>query len=190
MQNFMANGTDIDMMHLAGARIFLGVFHFCDSTQAEHRRDGILKAYNSAIEFIRMSSLNGSFSSLLPYSPILAMKTLLMAGGIVLEVLTSSYYKFTDYSAGAVSFDSAMIALKQCSVKENDLPVRAADVLSYVWRIQKDDQERLKQVPALSIKSRLGASLVFSGLWRWRELHLKARNATGEHFLIFREIAS
>jgi hypothetical protein len=27
---------------------------------------------------------------------------------------------------------------------------------------------------------------VFSSLWRWRELHLKARNATGEHFFKIR----
>ncbi len=42
--------------------------------------------------------------------------------------------------------------------------------------MQKDDQERLNKPPVLGIKTRLSACLVFSGLYRWRELQLKARN--------------
>jgi hypothetical protein len=48
-------------------------------------------------------------------------------------------------------------------------------VFSYIWRIQKDDQELKKQIPTLLIKSRLSASLFYDSLWKWRQYHIKAQ---------------
>lgn len=59
------------------------------------------------------------------------LKTLLMAGGIVLEILTSDLHRMVDYQSSLSYFEASMAVLRSCSVKENDLQIRAADILTY-----------------------------------------------------------
>ena len=84
---------------------------------------------------------------------------------------------YVDYAAGEAAFDFAVMTLRHSSVEENDMVLRVLEVLSLIWRMQGEDQNLETESPTLVIKCHLGASLIFDGLLRWRELQLKLREA-------------
>jgi len=80
-----------------------------------------------------------------------------------------------DYATGVASIEARLFALRSSSVEGNDVFLRASEVSSYIWRVQKDDQELKKQIPTLLIKSRLSSSLLYDSLWKWRQYYIKAQ---------------
>ncbi len=121
-------------------------------------------------------------------APISNLKYLAAALAILLLVLNSNLCTCVDYAAGAASVQAALSALQHSSVQDNDVFVRASEIFSYVWRMQKDDPELKKQSPTLLIKSRLSASLLYDSLWKWRQYNVKGHNLdkTSKHPMIHR----
>jgi predicted outer membrane protein len=109
------------------------------------------------------------------YSPISNLKYLVATLAILIQVLNSNFCTCVDYAAGVASIEAGLFALRSSSVEGNDVFVRASEIFSYIWRMQKDDQELKKQIPTLLIKSRLSASLLYDSLWKWRQYHIKAQ---------------
>jgi hypothetical protein len=169
-----ANYAELDVIHLVETRLYLRIFYFFDSTHFEHRRNGILKAYHTATNFISLAQSSHAMFSYLSYSPISNLKYLSASIVIMMLVLSSNLSTCVDYAAGEASIEAGCAALRNCTVEGNDIFVRASEIFSYVWRMQKDDQELKAQSPVLLIKSRLSASLLYDCLWRWRQYHVKA----------------
>ena len=155
--------------------LYLRIFYFFDSTNFEHRRSGILKAYSTARDFITLANSGHAMFNYFSYSPISNLKYLVAALAILIQVLNSNFCTCVDYAAGVSSIEAGLFALRSSSVEGNDVFVRASEVFSYIWRMQKDDQELKKQIPTLLIKSRLSASLLYDSLWKWRQYHIKAQ---------------
>lgn len=126
----------------------------------------------------------------LSYSPISSLKYLGAAIAISIQVLNSNLCTCVDYAAGVASIEAGLSSLRNSSVEGNDVFIRAAEVFSYIWRMQKDDQELKKQSPSLLIKSRLTASLLFDSLWKWRQYHIRAQtlDKTSKNFVIRHQI--
>jgi hypothetical protein len=154
----------------------LRIFYFFDSTYFEHRRSGLLKAYNSATDFIALINSSHALFNYFSYTPISNLKYLAAALAILIQVLNSSLYTCVDYAAGVASIEAGLNALRYSSIEGNDVFVRASEIFSYLWSEQKDDPELKKQTPTLLIKSRLSASLLYDSLWRWRQYHIKGEN--------------
>jgi hypothetical protein len=111
----------------------------------------------------------------LSYSPISSLKYLCASLAILMQVLNSNLCTCVDYAAGEASIEAGLMAHRTCSVEGTDVFVRASEIYSYVWRMQKDDQELKQQSPTLVIKSRLSASLLYDILWKWRQYHIKGK---------------
>jgi hypothetical protein len=152
----------LDDLYLWSTRFYLRLFHFFDSTLTSARRDGILKSYAAAATIIpKLHSFD-----LLSYSPGPLLRVLFTAACVLLKVLSSNYIHFVDADSGAVLFNTAITALRKCSVEENDMAFRAADVLGQMWKTK--DSTVADEEPNLVVQSRLGASVLFDSLWRWK----------------------
>lgn len=182
LSNF-SNSTELDLIRLIECRLYLRIFYFFDSTHVDHRRSGILKAYSTATEFIALINSSHALFNYLSYSPISSLKFLCASLATLIQVLNSNLYACVDYAAGVASVEAALAALRHSSIEDNDVFIRGAEILSYVWRMQKDDQELKKQSPTLLIKSRLSASLLYDSLWRWRQYHIKSQTLEGKDFM-------
>jgi len=167
---------ELDVIHLVETRLYLRIFYFFDSTHSEHRQSGILKAYSSATNFIALVSSSHALFNYFSYTPIPNLKYVVAALAILIQVLNSNLYTCVDYTAGAASIEAALTALRKSSIEGNDVFIRASEIFLYLWRVQQEDHDLKKQSPALLIKSRLSASLLYDSLWRWRQYHVKGEN--------------
>jgi hypothetical protein len=103
-------------------------------------------------------------SDLLAYGPKCILRALFTASSVFLRVLKSEYSQYVDYDAGTALFNSTLSSLRKCSLQENDMALRAADILGQLWRLTTNTQEEPRPI----FQSRLGASLMFDTLWDWR----------------------
>ncbi|KAE9369652.1 hypothetical protein N431DRAFT_427821 [Stipitochalara longipes BDJ] len=165
--------SQLDAIHLIETRLYLRIFYFFDSTHFEHRKSGILKAYNSATDFIALVTSSHILFNYFSYTPIANLKYLAAALAILIQVLNSNLCTCVDYATGAASIEAGLTALQNSSIESNDVFVRASEIFSYIWRMQNDNHELKKLSPTLLIKSRLSASLLYDSLWRWRQYHIK-----------------
>src|ERR1022692_3640678 len=72
----LTNSVELDIIHLVEARLYLRIFYFFDSTYADHRRSGILKAYSTATEFITLANSSQAVFNYLTHGPISSLKYL------------------------------------------------------------------------------------------------------------------
>ena len=175
-RKILANSVELDNIHLVEARLYLRIFYFFDSTYTDHRRSGILKAYSTATEFITLANSSQANFNYLTHGPISAFRYLSAALAILLQVLNSNLSACVDHAAGADFINAGLAALRIGAVESNDVFLRASEVYTSIWRMQQDDQEIKQQSPKLLIQSRLGASLLYDTLWKWRQYHVKGKS--------------
>ena len=176
----MTDLTAINQFRLLEARSFLEQFHLFDSSLTEERKAGVLKLYKTASTTITKTISGFSDSNwfdVLAHAPQHMFRVLFSAAATLLKILNSSYSSYVDYDTGKLLFDSAKFAIRRLSVQENDLTSRGAQLLHFFWDLSQASQTR-DEPPDLIIKSRLGASIMYDCILRW-----KARtraNATGK----------
>jgi hypothetical protein len=140
---------------MAVARIHLHSFYFLDSSTSESRKAGILKAYDSAINYVAaLTSLNHEPEILL-YLPNYHFRSLLTAASILLKVLKSSCSPqgVEEFERGRKAFNDSILTISTCSVSNNDTAGKAVKMLSNVWHSGSGEKEAAQ----LSVKSRYGA---------------------------------
>lgn len=170
---FQQRMTLIDEIYLWATRLYLRLFYFFDSSLADQRRAGVLKAYAAAATLISKVVSADASVNLLAYSPIFILRMLCTVGSVLFKVLSSSFSQFVDANIGATLFNSTISAMRQCSVAVDDLAMRAANILEQLSKTTaKTDEE-----PSLVIQSRLGASIFFDCLWRFKEKEAHASSA-------------
>lgn len=129
--------------------------HFFDSSPTESRKQGVLKAYSSAVSLIQlMTKCDESFSF---YSYICAyhLRMFLVATCILLKVLRSSYRDDVDFESGKRLCNQATIAISKCTVASNDSAGKWSKLAAQVWH--SSNTKILDEPPELMVKSRLGA---------------------------------
>jgi hypothetical protein len=112
----------------------------------------------------------------LSFAPIMLPRMMWTAAYLVLKVLNSSYSQHVDCESGASLFHSIVAAIRRCSVEENDLAIRGANILADVWYHRNEIIKDRSKEPELVTRSRLGASLMYDCLWRWKEQCLKTES--------------
>lgn len=137
------------------------------------------------------SFLDAAFSCGYPltHAPNYIMQMMFAAAVALLKLLNSNFAVYAnDREAGEKRFWDAIQAIREMSVRSNDLPLRLAEVFAQMW---KADAERFEN-PAfaadpssngkaengesataadlkLKSKSRMSMSHVYDSIWRWRE---------------------
>jgi hypothetical protein len=115
-----------DRLYFAAARLYLHSFYF-DTSMTESRKQGVLKAYTSAVNLVSLLTSADATSEVLIYPPHYHSRMLLTATCIVLKVLKSSYDpELGDTAHGRKTFNERILALSRCSVS-----------IRYLWERRK-----------------------------------------------------
>jgi hypothetical protein len=146
----------MDRLYLAAARLYLHSFYFFDTSTTESRKQGILKAYASAVNLVSLFTSVDVTSEVLLYLPHYHSRMLLTATCIVLKVLKSSYApELGDAAHGRKTFNECILTLSRCSVSNNDTCGKAVKLVSQMWH--RGGVSKGQSPPELTIKSRCGA---------------------------------
>jgi hypothetical protein len=165
---------------------FQSMYFLVESTPGSgddgRRRDGILRAYQTATSIITTTISHDSAHEELLYAPAATSRTILYAALIIFRVLHSNYAtpntaqslpssQQLDRNAGNLLYNSACLAIRRCAIQrdDKDFPTRMADMLKEIWRAGEKDDEFRNQEPTCKVKSRMGAGLVFDCLRIWRD---------------------
>lgn len=167
-----ADMIDINRIYFCSARLQLGIYHWLGPSSSE-RTLGMIRSYAAVSALVtEILSADASYG-VLAYGPILYLRMMWTAAYLIFRVLNSSLSQHVDCETGASLFHSLVAAIRRCSVEENDLAIRGANVLADVWYRRNEFIEDRAKEPVLVTRSRLGANLMFDCLWRWKEQCLK-----------------
>ena len=134
------------------------------------RKPGVLRAYSTASDLVNTLMNEDTDIEVLTHSPRTTFRMLAMAAQTIFRVLHSSYGVNLNYEAGKALYNSACLCVHQQSVqfRERDQPRRTRDILQELWRFGENDLAMRAEEPVLSIKTRLGASIIYDCLAIWR----------------------
>lgn len=161
---------EINLLRHCEARLYLNLYHFLDSSLAEPRRNGILKAYHAASAIITrimatFSDSGGWYDRLL-YAPFHNFRVLCTASIVLLTTLNSTYSEYLDSTNGKLLFNSAVFAIRRMSIREGDGPERGACFMAEMWNSFESSFRRAPQEPRIRIKARMAASLTYDTFLR------------------------
>lgn len=133
------------------------------------RKQGLLRAYSTALNFISKLANEDAKNDFIKYLPNIFYQILNTAGMLVMKIINSSYAKYVDIEEGKRSFNIILSLLRRATLEDNDLRGRGGKILAQLWTIHYSRTIRRGQEPNLTVQSRLGASVLHDGLWAWRE---------------------
>ncbi|KFY65259.1 hypothetical protein V496_02717 [Pseudogymnoascus sp. VKM F-4515 (FW-2607)] len=162
--------SEINLLRHCEARLYLNLYHFLDSTLAEPRRNGILKAYSAASALISriMASFSdsGGWYDRLLYAPLHIFRLLCTACIVLITTLNSTYSEYLDSAGGKLLFNSAVFAMRRMSIREGDGPERGACCMAEMWSSCESSFRRAPMEPRIRIKARMAASLTYDTFLR------------------------
>ncbi|KAL5350574.1 hypothetical protein ACLOAV_004143 [Pseudogymnoascus australis] len=162
--------SEINLLRHCEARLYLNLYHFLDSTLAEPRRNGILKAYSAASALISriMASFSdsGGWYDRLLYAPLHIFRLLCTACIVLITTLNSTYSEYLDSASGKLLFNSAVFAMRRMSIREGDGPERGACCMAEMWSSCESSFRRAPMEPRIRIKARMAASLTYDTFLR------------------------
>ncbi|KFY37824.1 hypothetical protein V495_06931 [Pseudogymnoascus sp. VKM F-4514 (FW-929)] len=173
--------SEINQLRHCEARLYLNLYHFLDSSLAEPRRNGILKAYSAASGLITRIMASSSESSgwydRLLYAPLHIFRLLCTASIVLLTTLNSTYAEYLDSTSGKLLFNSTVFAIRRMSIREGDGPERGACCMAEMWNSFESSFRRAPQEPRIRIKARMAASLTYDTFLR-RHIYTAASKGT------------
>lgn len=128
-----------------------------------------MRAYATALEFISMLSEEDRKSNFVNYMPNIFHIMLNTAGMLVMKIVKSSYSRYVDIDGGKRLFSVTIRLLRKATLEDNDLRGRGSKIMTQLWNINNSQSLSKEREPNLSVKSRLGASVLHDALWIWRD---------------------
>ncbi|KAI0128448.1 hypothetical protein BJ170DRAFT_569745, partial [Xylariales sp. AK1849] len=132
----------------------------------EGLRRNVLKTYTTAQKVISVALDLDHRHRFLQHIPHFYFRSILSAASIAYKVLRSYYRDFLDQGQAEKSALDAISVCRQSVVQEGDLPTRLAHVLESIWGFIQ--MGRRQEEPILAFSHRLGASVTFDCLTRWK----------------------
>lgn len=148
------------------ASLQLRCYYFLESYARASSREGILKAYRSAVDVIWRCQKRDTETQLFRRGTVMFRNALSIASVFVLKTLRSSNSQLVDAEEGRRAFNVSLSLLRKCSIEDNDLPGRFSKILSQLWCATPKESSPQKE---LNVKTRLGGSVLHDTLWAWRE---------------------
>jgi hypothetical protein len=134
------------------------------------------------LESIASPTTIGGSISLLDYASNYILQLTVAAGVTLLKLLNSFFARHIDFEAGKQHFHKTIWAIRQISVRQNDLPARLAEVLAQMWKYGGVGGRKGSELNGnsfgnmetdstlqLKVRCRMSMSLVFDSVWRWRD---------------------
>jgi len=132
----------------------------------------LMGTYSTSESLIKLALDLERKSGFLSHAPHYVFRSLLLAACSIISYLRSPFSgpSLVPVEGIDVVAQNAIMALKSCSVQAEDLPIRGANVMQAYWTVK----DRLPpwdiyQMDATKFKHRLGASIVFLCLGRWKK---------------------
>jgi hypothetical protein len=126
----------------------------------------MMKAFNTALQFIEQEELCSKFVKELPY---VVLRTGMTAAVLISKVIHSTDGQYLDAVRGKKAFNTCISIFKQSCVEDNDMYGRVTKVLPQLWSIHSRLFEQAQRSPTITLKSRLFFGISHDGLWQWRE---------------------
>lgn len=137
----------------------------------------VIKCYCTAEELIHSATRLHRETAFLHYAPHFVFRTLLSSICVVMSVHLSSYTKGFQADTVDALIKEALRAIRICSVQDNDLHIRCGGMLEKYWEMKAHIPRSDSGVSVYT--HRLGASLTFDCLRRWKMDVEQARDANG-----------
>jgi hypothetical protein len=126
---------------------------FFDPSNSEHRKQGVLRAYNHAATMILVMMEADALCKFFSHGTAYHIRMFLIAIFTLVKVLRSSYSADIDLEAGKKMCNRATGFISRCSVANNDSAAKAAKIIAQVWHSKNTGV--LHEPPYLFVKSRL-----------------------------------
>ncbi|GAB7353369.1 hypothetical protein MBLNU459_g3850t1 [Dothideomycetes sp. NU459] len=172
----------LNKIRLYSSKLHIQCLYFVDSSSSVRRTQGILKAYGTARNLISILICQDDLHAILPYASIRALRAITCAATVVFRVLNSSIGATLDWDSGRILYNAAAHSIRQLSLQnnENDVALRASDVLHRLWKFGERDGSLRNSEPTLSVKSRMGANMIYDSLLLLREYQNAQRTSWNE----------
>lgn len=164
MSTSLQNMSLLNKLRFTTVQLHLQAMHFQVFSSSMQRKQGILKAYETATTLISTIIAEDESSDILTYSPRTTLRMILLATCVIFKVSFSSYGAEVDYNSGKVLFNAALLCLRQQAVQyrdQKDLPLRFVDSMKRLWHIGEISPSMNAVQPELAVQTRLGASVVY-----------------------------
>ena len=160
----------INRLQLLAMRLNVLCMYFHLTSGHPARKPGVYRAYSTASDLVNTFLNEDTDFEVLIHSPRTTFRVVAMAAQTIFRVLHSSYGLDLNYEAGRALYNSASLCVHQQSVQfpQRDQPRRTRDILRELWRFGENDSAMRAAEPVLSIKTRLGASIIYDCLAIWR----------------------
>ncbi|KAE8444116.1 hypothetical protein EG329_000898 [Mollisiaceae sp. DMI_Dod_QoI] len=165
-------GHKITVVHqilLSMASLQLRTYYFFIKHNTEVRKQGLLRAYATAISLIKKCADAESSWGFAQYAPDGWNQNVSMAAMLIMKIVHSSYARYINTDEGEQAFNLVISLMRKALVQKVDVRFRVSVVLAQLWGVHHSLAARKDQEPSLNIRSRLGASILHDTLWQWRE---------------------
>jgi transcription factor-like protein len=176
----------LNHLYAAAANLHLKLFVFFDEPSSQSYRLNLNELYDATRAFLG-SAFEPSID--LRFAPNYILQMMLAAAVALLKLLNSFFATYVVREAGQELFWDTIAAIRQMSVKTNDLAQRLAEVFAQMWQADAermaerdtfgDTKPKIGEIDAsltLKRRYRMSMSHVFDSIWRWKdELQGKVR---------------
>ncbi|KAL5612839.1 uncharacterized protein BROUX77_002995 [Berkeleyomyces rouxiae] len=171
---------DLDTFTLLCTRLEIQAYYFVAKSDPESPtlRHNMLRAYRTATSLIDLAVKLEESVQFLHHAPSHIFRYILEASCLVMRVCMStnlsSLLPGTGTGTGNISPAAAISsintctrALRACSVQDNDMPIRTLKIMESFWSLQA---VMPSFGPVSELHHRIGSSLTFDSLRRWKVL--------------------
>jgi transcriptional regulatory protein LEU3 len=130
-------------------------------------KHNVLRTYTTAQTVVKVSLELDRSHNFLKHMPHFYFRSLVCAFCIIYKVLRSSYMDFLDRKQAENAASDVINACRRSIIQEGDLPTRLGNLLESIYHV--GELSLWHEEPISEFSHRLGASVTFDCLRRWKE---------------------
>jgi transcriptional regulatory protein LEU3 len=139
----------------------------------------LIRCYTTAEAVINQAVKIHRETAFLHYAPHFVYRTLMSASCVIVSVHLSAYTKGFQADTVDALVKDAIRAMRACSVQDGDLHMRGTNMLEQYWNHRYHlARVDMTYLGISTFTHRMGASLTFSCLRRWKENMEQMRDAS------------
>lgn len=161
------------LWYVSSARLHLHAFYLLEDATSPEYTSRVATLYSTASSLINMTLAHDSLPMhFLAYSPFSCYQSFICAAFCILRIATNVFFQaIVDTEAGNRLLEGAIVALRETSLVNNDLPARLGDVLAFLCALPDPSiigGQTVNDMPLRQTRNRLSMSVVYDCLWTWR----------------------
>ncbi|KAK3333716.1 hypothetical protein B0T19DRAFT_354258 [Cercophora scortea] len=175
------DNSDMDNFIILSTLLDIQIYYFMPlpGFSQELFKRNLIKCYTTAESLIHQALKLHRQTAFLHYAPHFVFRTFLNAICVIMSVHLSSYTKGFQADSVDSLVREAIRAMRTCSLQDDDLHFRVTSMLDKYWNMRSHiPRVEVSDLAVSVFTTRLGASLTFGCLRRWKRDIEQARNAS------------